>query len=402
MDRVYTPIIERHFKEYDQMVFLAGPRQVGKTTISLAMKSYTDHLVYLNWDNHDERRIILEGPAAVVQYAHLLEASRQKPIIVFDEIHKYTNWQTFVKGFYDTYKEKFKIMVIGSAKLNIYRKGGDSMMGRYFPYRIHPLSVAECIRTNRPQKEIQSPAKLEQEKFNNLLTYGGFPQTYIKHQKEFSRRWQGLRKEQLFRMDIRDLSNIQEIARLEILVDILQEQIGDLLDYSNLANKIRVSVDTVRRWIDTLTTLYHCFSIRPWTKNITRSLIKNPKLYLWDWSVIKDSGSRSENFVASHLLKAVHMWTDLGFGDYGLHYLRDKEKNEVDFVITKDNNPWFLVEVTFSKNKSISKSLYKFQQQLSAPHAFQVIIDLPGKEIDCFSYNEPVIVSAIDFLSQLI
>lgn len=165
---------------------------------------------------------------------------------------------------------------------------------------------------------------------------------------------------------------------------------------------INVSSPTIRRWLNCLEAFYYCFSIHPWTKNVKRSLRKEPKYYLWDWSLIEDPGARVENFVASHLLKAVHFWTDYGFGEFELHFLRDKEKNEVDFLVTKNKAPWFLVEVKISKNSGISKSLYTFQKQTGAKHAFQVIIDMDYIQKDCFAYRNPIIVPAMTFLSQLI
>jgi hypothetical protein len=175
-----------------------------------------------------------------------------------------------------------------------------------------------------------------------------------------------------------------------------------LTNYSELAKKIHVSSETVRRWIETLKALYYCFSIQPWTTNISKSLLKEPKIFLWDWSLAEDKGQRLENFVASHLLKAVHFWTDRGFGDYELYFLRDKEQREVDFLVTKDKKPWFLVEVKSSSHQGISKSLYYFQEQTGAPHAFQVAFDLPYVQKDCFSHKKPLIVPATTLLSQLI
>lgn len=156
------------------------------------------------------------------------------------------------------------------------------------------------------------------------------------------------------------------------------------------------------RWLEILARVYYCFTIPPWHKNVTRSLIKEPKLYLWDWSALDDVGARAENFIASHLLKAVHLWNDQGFGEYGLHFLRDKDKNEVDFILVKNNQPWFLVEVKYSPNSRIGPQLNKFPKQTGAKHAFQVVIDLPYEDVDCFSYTKPVIVPAKTFLSQLV
>jgi hypothetical protein len=384
------------------MLFLAGPRQVGKTTLSLSAQAWTEQFNYLNWDNQDHRQLILRGPTTVADFIGLRKIHASMPLIVFDELHKYRLWKTFLKGFFDTYKEKTHILVTGSSKLDVYRTGGDSMMGRYFPYRVHPLSVGECLHTELNEQIIQPPKPIDPALFEQLWEFGGFPEPLLKKTKAFSRRWKQLRKEQLFRGDIRDLNRIQEVDQLEMLAELLQHQAGQLVNYSNLANKIKVSVDTIRRWINILSAFYYCFMIKPWSKNITRSLVKEPKIYLWDWSDIADVDSRAENFVACHLLKAVHFWTDQGLGHYDLYFLRDKEKREVDFLVTQGNKPWFLVEVKHGDDTSISRHLEIFQQQTRAKHAFQAVINLEYVNADCFSYNEPVIVPVKTLLAQLV
>ena len=178
--------------------------------------------------------------------------------------------------------------------------------------------------------------------------------------------------------------------------------VGKQTSYESLAKTVRATGVSIRKWINTLNSLYYSFEVRPWSKNISRSLIKEPKYYLWDWSDIEDEGAKGENFIACHLLKAVHYWTDFGFGNYGLYYLRDKEKREVDFLVTKNDKPWFLVEVKHKRNHGIDPSLYHFQEQTKAPHAFQVVVDLPFVNKNCFEESGPIIVPAKTFLSQLI
>jgi len=174
------------------------------------------------------------------------------------------------------------------------------------------------------------------------------------------------------------------------------------MNYSSLAKNTQVSVDTARRWVSALESLYYCFTLRPWSVNVPKSLRKQPKVYLWDWSVIRDPGARRENLVAAHLLKAVHWWTDTGLGTYALFYLRDKAKREVDFLVTRDRRPWFMVEVKSSSATSISPSLHYFTETLGVSHAFQLTFDLEYQDVDCFSVRKPVIVSAESFLSQLV
>ena len=403
MKRVYEEVVEEHLKKDRQMIFLVGPRQVGKTTTSLEVSSERPKHFYLSWDSQKDQSLIRKGAEAIGEAIGLDVYSSTVPIVVFDELHKYRKWKLFLKGFFDKYSKNAQILVTGSARLDVYKAGGDSLMGRYFLYRLHPFSVGEIVRPYYRTYELAEEAvEIDDRDFTALLDFGGFPEPFIKRDKAFSTRWKKLRFQQLFKEDIRDLTKIQAFSEIELLAEFLQAQAGSLTNYTSLANKIGVSVDTITRWIKILQSFYYCFSIQPWTKNITRSLLKEPKIYLWDWSLIEDRGSRIENFMAAHLLKAVHYWNDIGLGDYSLHYLRDKEKREVDFLVSKNKKPWFLVEVKSSHNKGLSKSLFYYQKQTKAPHAFQVVFDAEFEPGDCFSRNEPVIVSAKSFLSQLI
>ncbi|HEX4839454.1 MAG TPA: AAA family ATPase [Rhabdochlamydiaceae bacterium] len=398
MKRIYEELIRKHLLELRQMVFLMGPRQVGKTTLShqSAANSF-----YFSWDNPADRALFIEGPNALAKQAGLEEIKGGTPVLIFDEIHKFGKWKLFLKGFFDVYEKKTKIIVTGSARLNIYKRGGDSLMGRYFYYRIHPLSVAEIAAPILIDEEIRPPSPIPPEDWTALITFGGFPEPFAQRSDAFSRRIKDLRKDQLFREDIRDGTRIQELGQLELLAELLRLQAAESMDYQSLAKKVRVSVDTVRRWLEVLKSFYYCFSIKPWSKNISRSLIKEPKLYLWDWSLIDEEGHRHENLVASHLLKAVHYWTDRGMGDYELYYLRTKDKLETDFLVTKDKKPWFLVEVK-TKAKGLSPALFHFQQETGAPHAFQVAFDLPFVNKNCFEEKGPILVPAQTFLSQLV
>jgi len=400
MKRIYSEIIEEHLHSNRQMIFIAGPRQVGKTTVARLVQG--ERGCYVNWDNLADRKILLKGPDAMATHCGLSLLREESVLIVFDEIHKYAKWKSFLKGFFDIYGDQCKILVTGSARLDVYKKGGDSLLGRYFLYRMHPQSVAEIFEPVLLETEIRKPGSIPQDKLDTLLQYSGFPEPYLANNRRFYNRWQRMRLDLLFREELRDLTRIQEVGQVQVLAKILQYQASQSVNYSNLANEINVSVDTVCRWIATLESLYYCFSVRPWFRNIPKSLRKQPKIFLWDWSGIKNDGARHENFVASHLLKAVHWWTDIGLGEYHLYYLRDKEKREVDFLVTRDDIPWFLVEVKTSGKQSLNKNLFYFQKKTGAQHAFQVAFDLEFIAQDCFSVKKPVIVPATTFLSQLV
>jgi predicted AAA+ superfamily ATPase len=327
-----------------------------------------------------------------------------KHITAPDELHKLSKWKSFLKGFFDTYEERTNILVTGSLMMNIHRKAGDSLMGRYFLYRIHPFSIAELINTDIPNPKaiIRPPSPISGKDFSALYEHGGFPEPFIKRDKSFTCRWWRLRMEQLIKEDLRDMTRLHELAQMEVMARILQSRSGTQLNYSSLASEIKISVDTSIRWIDTFCSMQFGFLLRPWHTNISNSLRKEPKWYLRDWSGINDPGTRIETFAACHLLKAVEIWTDLGFGDFSLFYLRDKMKREVDFIIVKDGKPWFLAEIKKSE-KEISKSMYYFMEKTGAPHAFQVIFDADYIEADCFkSQGKPLIVPAKTLFSQLI
>lgn len=378
------------------MLFLSGPRQVGKTTLTRQAADF-----YFDWDNRNHQDLILKGPDAVADHCRLTVAAEKPAVIVFDELHKYARWKNFLKGLFDTYEDRCRIVVTGSARLDVYRRGGDSLMGRYFPWRMHPFTVGELVHPNVLPELTRKPASIGNGEWDLLLRHGGFPEPFMKKSDRFSVRWRLNRNERLLKEDLKDLTRIQELNLLEILARILADRSGDQLIYANLANNIQVAPNTLRFWIHTLVSTYYGFLIRPWYRNVTRSLRKEPKWFLRDWSGIADPGARSETFVACHLLKAVEYWTDMGFGAFELRYLRDKEKREVDFLIVRDNAPWFLVEVKQSE-PALSPSLAYFQRLTGARHAFQVVVALPFVNVDCFQHTKPVVVPARTFLSQLV
>ena len=406
MKRYLLEELAGHYRNNRQMIFLSGPRQVGKTTVAGMLGESFRANQYFTWDNQTHRETILQGPDAISTELGLDRLQAELPLCAFDELHKYRDWRDFLKGFFDQYEERARVLVTGSASLATFRRGRDSLMGRYFPYTLHPVSVAECV--GLPGRHATGglvngqPEPIEDDQWNALWKFGGFPEPFLKADQRFYNRWRTLRTEQLFREDLRDLTRIQELSQVEILAGLLRRQVGQLTSYSWLAKTVRVSVDTIRRWIVTLESLYFCFTVKPWHNNIARALRKEPKYYLWDWSQVDDPGARAENMVANALLKAVHWWTETGAGDFGLHFIRDKQKREVDFLVTRDQQPWFLVEVKAGSKAGLSDSLRYFQQQTRAPHAFQVAMDAGFVGKDCFEHHDPIIVPAKTFLAQLI
>jgi predicted AAA+ superfamily ATPase len=394
--RFYTAVLRDTLQKNRQMAFVSGPRQVGKTTVCRALGD-----ACLNWDNLDDRRTLLRGPAAMAAAFKLDHLRARQPVAVLDELHKYAKWKSLLKGFFDTYGARVKLIVTGSSRLNVFRRGGDSMMGRYLLYRMHPWSVGECLRTGLPDMEIHPPSEPAAADWDALWEHGGFPEPFLRREARFTRRWQSLRQEQLSREDLRDVARVSDIGTMETLMQLAAERSAQQLVYSNLAQEIHVAVDTVQRWMDLLSRLHYGFIVRPWFVNVAKSLRKEPKWFLRDWSGVADDGARAETFVACQLLKAVEGWTDLGFGAFDLRYVRDKQKREVDFLVVKDRKPWFLVEVKLNDAR-LSPSLAFFQAQTGAAHAFQVVLNLPYEPVSCFGVRHPVAVPAKTFLSQLL
>jgi hypothetical protein len=397
--RIYDAMLREHLAQHRQMALVTGPRQVGKTT---TCRNHADR--YLNWDNLDDRAVILSGPTQLAERVGVDQLAEAPAVALFDELHKHAGWKQLLKGFFDTYADQVRIVVTGSSRLDTYRRVGDSLMGRYFLYHMHPFSVAELLHRDLPDpaRIIRDPVRLDEEQFDALWTHGGYPEPLLKRDMRFSRRWQTLRSHQLLREDVRDLTRIQHVDQLEILVRLLASRSGHQLVLSNLARTVNVTVDTLRRWVETLSSLHHGFMIRPWFKSVSRSLRKEPKWFLRDWSQVEDEGDRAETFVGCHLLKAVDGWNDLGLGKFQLAYLRDTAKREVDFVVIRDGRPWFLAEVK-RRRQSLEGNLKHFQEETGAPFAFQVVVEAEYVDADCFARPRgPLVVPARTLLSQLL
>ncbi len=344
--RIYVKSIKKDLLQ--KMVFLGGPRQVGKTTLATSLlKNYFDgHPGYLNWDNELSRKIIQKG-----------EWSKTEPLIVLDEIHKRKGWQSFVKGIWDTWKNTQRFMITGSARLDIFRKGGDSMMGRYHYYRIHPFTLPEL--------------GISADNLAALFKYGGFPEPLLAQDETELRRWHLQRVSKLVRIDLRDLENVSDMDKVELLAESLAARVGNPLSYKSLAEDLEVSDKTVKRWVQILDSLYYCYLIPPLGSTKIKAIKKSQKLYLWDWSQIDDLGFRFENMVASHLLKLCDYWQDVLGHRSELRYIRDEKGKEVDFVVLRDRKPLFAVECKLS-DSDVAPALLEFKSKLDIPKWYQV------------------------------
>ncbi|MEN9307720.1 MAG: hypothetical protein RL173_1652 [Fibrobacterota bacterium] len=397
MNRWYQNLLRDHFQENRQLALVSGPRQCGKTTASQNLYPESH---YLTWDSPAHRERILAGHDALAMDFGL-DRVQAPPMVVFDEVQKYPDWKNWLKGFFDVWGAHCRILATGSARLDHFSRGGDSLMGRYLRYRMNPLSVGELAHPDRCATDLLLPPRqILADDWSAMRNFGCFPEPFLRRDKRFFVRWSRLRMDQAVREDLRDLTRATEISRVELLAELVRARAAQSLTFSDLARGVRSSVESVQRWVDHLEALHLVFLVRPWHRNVNKALTKEPKVYLRDFSTITDPGARYENMVACHLLKAVESWEDAGLGTFALHYLRDTEKREVDFLVVRDDQPWFLVEAKTS-DPHPTASLKHFQAATHCPHAFQLVQELPYVEIDPFTRHDPVAVPALTLLSML-
>jgi len=369
-----------------RMVLIAGPRQVGKTT--LARQFLGERGLYLNWDNRKDRRTILAAEWPV-----------QPTTIVLDEIHKYRFWKRWLKGEFDKHRGHHSFLVTGSARLDVYRRGGDSLQGRYDLYRLHPFSYAELLgmaEVQEPFRELRFARAPDRAPLDALFRFGGFPEPVLEADPRSHRRWQKVRLDRFFREDVRDLNAVRDISMVEILADLLPDRVGSLLSINGLREDLEVSHRAASHWLDVLERLYFLFRLRPYHSKRIHSIKKDRKLYLWDHSVVPGDDARIENLVACHLLKFCHFLEDTEGHRIELHFLRDREKREVDFLVAVDRKPWFAVEVKKGKD-AVSSSLRYFAERLRIPYLYQVVWD----QEESVTRDGVFVMSPTEFLSAL-
>jgi len=345
----------------EKMVFLGGPRQVGKTHFAKSLNP-----LYLNWDEPGDRDLILKR-----------EWPKTTKLIALDEIHKYARWRNLIKDIYDTQKELHSFLVTGSARLDHYRKGGDSLLGRYHYYRMHPISLPEINFANGG--------------LNQLLKFGGFPEPFLKAEERTLRRWHLERLSRVIREDVRDLQRVREITLIERLAETLPLRVGAPLSIKNLSEDLQVDHKTVSSWILILEALYFTFRIPPFGAPKIRAVKKEQKLYLWDWSQVPEISFRFENLVASHLLKFCHFMEDREGYRMELRFLRDFDKREIDFVVLKEGKPLFAVECKTGE-KNLSPHIPYFQERTNIPKFYQVHLGkshrAPNKGVEILPFAE--------------
>jgi predicted AAA+ superfamily ATPase len=356
MKRELCPFIEGDLKK--KIVLISGPRQTGKTTLS---KQLTQSYEYLNYDLEEHRGRIENK-----------EWDRNKNIVILDEIHKMNRWKAWLKGIYDVEGLPPGILVTGSAKLDTYRKVGDSLAGRYYLYRLHPFDLKE-LKKFSPDFDLESY-------FKKILEVGGFPEPFLDGTLENYRRWRRTHLDIILRQDLISLENVSSIIGIENLIRLLRTRVGGTISHNNLANDLGVDPKTVKSWIEVLERMFVIFKVAPFSKKIKDSLLKAPKYYFYDNGLVEgDQGVKLENLVACALFKELNFIQDTQGTDVELNFLRTKKGEEVDFLVSVNNRPTLMIEVKWSEDK-FSKSFAYFERFIKAVKKIQLVGNLTAEK----------------------
>ncbi|MCK5516167.1 MAG: ATP-binding protein [Desulfobulbaceae bacterium] len=349
-----------------KMAFIGGPRQVGKTTLARYIAQEYHHHLYLNWDNPKHKVQMMEQ-----QWPPGTEC------LVFDEIHKYDKWKNLIKGIWDTRLNKEKILVTGSSRLDIFRRSGDSLLGRYHYHVLHPFTLKEL---NPSSTILGLPQHCHDLSFdqsgNNLSTlfhFGGFPEPLLEGSERSLLRWQNERFERIFREDIRDTEKVRLLSQVELLGALLPKRVASPLSLSSLSEDVQASPKSIIAWMDLLCRNYYCFRVMPYHHRLERALKKESKYYRWDWSEIESEGAKFENMIASHLLKFCDFYHFIFGIKTKLWYIRDRQGREVDFLVTWGETPWFMVECKL--RRGATGALGYFGRRLNIAQRFLVTLD---------------------------
>ena len=376
MDRAQQAHILKDLEQ--KMVVLVGPRQAGKTWLAKHIASLFERSLYLNYDQVSDRKII--------QHQGWLDST---DLIIFDELHKMPDWKNYLKGVYDTKPAGLRILVTGSARLEVYDKLGDSLAGRYFRHRLLPISVAELKQIGEDKSH----------SVERLIERGGFPEPYLIPEALDAKRWRLQYINSLLSTDIFELDKIQNIKAMRLLFELLQHRVGSPISYQSLSEDLAISPMTVKKYIQALEMLFIIFRVTPFSKNIARSLLKEPKIYFFDTGLVQgkdEMGAKFENMMAVSLLKHVYAQEDYQAEPSGLYYLRTKEGQEVDFAITQNNNITQIIEAKLSDGK-LSKSLLAFHQKYEFSST-QVVKNIKNE----YQQAGVAVLSAESFLGSLL
>ncbi len=350
------------------MIWITGPRQVGKTFM-IQRQGYP----YFNWDTPEVKKEYLKNP-----YFFRSDATR----IIFDEIHKRRDWKKILKGYYDSPTREENFIVTGSGRMDQYKRGGDSLQGRYLSYQLWPLTYDEIYNAANLSKSLNKPRDWrafkpdkEGDLDSELMTFGGFPKPFLDASATKLRRWQDQYLERLAREDVRDFSNVLHTDKIELLARLLPERMSAPISMLSLSRDVEVSPVAIKSWLRLFETLYLGFGLKPYHRKIHRAIKMEVKWYFYQWTFVEDAGIRFENYLAVQLAAALSAWSEQGFGRWELFYLRDQDKREVDFLICRDLKPMALIEAK-SSFQPFTAALNFYCQKLGVP-GFLVY---PGRE----------------------
>lgn len=360
-----------------QMRFIAGPRQTGKTTLA---KSFLDRTgcssLYYNWDVRETRTRYKENSFFYMEDIYKIQHGKPRvPWVCLDEIHKMPKWKNILKSAFDSAEERISFIITGSARLEMFHRAGDSLAGRYFLFKLFPLTVFELTH-NEKYRSISAPTDAanfietqlsktvyHQDTVETLLNYSGFPEPFMRANKVFNNKWHNNYIDRLIREDLRDLTHIRELEHIADLLTFIPERIGSPLSLNSLREDMEVSHSAIRTYLKSLELCYVLFFISPYSKKISRSVKKEKKCYLYDWSIIKNEAARFENYLAVELKVLAELWNDIGESKFELFFVRTRDGKETDFLLTKDKSPWLLLEAKLSDEK-IDSYHYKHSREL--------------------------------------
>jgi predicted AAA+ superfamily ATPase len=374
------------------MVFLSGPRQCGKTTIAQELTK-TWKGAYYSWDIPSQKRMILDRTL-----------DTRARLWALDELHKFRLWRNYLKGLYDEFHNQHSVLVTGSARLDVYHRSGDSLQGRYRLFRMHPLTLSEICKFKTPEKwdEIfelptEKNSLTAKKVVKDLLQLGGFPEPYSSGSEVDSKRWRADYSHLLIREEVRELENLGNLDKLELLYHHLPRCVGSVLSINSFREDLDVAFETIRHWISVLENLYVVFRIAPFGSPKIRAVKKEQKLYFWDWTMVEDPAARFENLVALHLLRFTHWRRDV-FGERcELRYLRDVTKRETDFLIVVDDKPWLAIETKLSE-RPVDPSLLYFAERIPFKRAFQVSLNATKDYESRGHHGAPIRVLSVERL----
>ena len=359
----------------NKILLLTGPRQCGKTTLSKML--HADYQ-YINYDLAEHRLLLREK-----------SWDRQRSVIIFDELHKMTGWKAWLKGIYDVEGLPPALLVTGSARLAAFRKTGDSLAGRHFQFRLHPLDLKEALAfTDLGRDEI----------FHRLMTVGGFPEPFLNGAQRYYNRWKRSHVDLILKEELLTLSAVRDIQSIETLIELLRSRVGSPVSANSLARNLQKSPNTIQHWLKLLEDLYVIFKVAPYHKNIARALLKEPKYYFYDNGMVQgDEGTRLENLVACALFKEIHRAQDVDGENVDLYFIKNKDGQEIDFLVTREKQPYQLVEVKW-KDASLSQNFKRFLAKQSLKRV-QVVGTI--EEAKSFPGGERI-EPAKDFLTWLL